>query len=66
MERVRAGIVGFGRVAGGHLRTMRETGLYDVVGCAILRNPGGKRRLPRACVRPIISMNFSVGISSWF
>ncbi|MCY3682429.1 MAG: hypothetical protein OXH16_13600 [Gemmatimonadetes bacterium] len=32
MEKIKAGIIGFGRVAGGHLRTMRETGLYDVVG----------------------------------
>jgi scyllo-inositol 2-dehydrogenase (NADP+) len=32
MEPIKAGIIGFGRVAGNHLNKMRETGLYDVVG----------------------------------
>ncbi len=30
MEKIKTGIIGFGRVAGNHLRNMRECGLYDV------------------------------------
>ena len=32
MEKIKAGIIGFGRVAGNHLRIMRETGVYEMVG----------------------------------
>lgn len=32
MEKIKTGIIGFGRVAGNHLKTMRETGLFDLVG----------------------------------
>lgn len=32
MKKIKAGIIGFGRVAGNHLRIMRETGVYEVVG----------------------------------
>ena len=32
MEKIKVGIYGFGRVAGNHLKTMRATGLYDIVG----------------------------------
>ena len=32
MEKIKTGIIGFGRVAGHHLGRMRETGLFDMVG----------------------------------
>jgi scyllo-inositol 2-dehydrogenase (NADP+) len=32
MKPIKAGIVGFGRMAEGHLKAMRESGLYEVVG----------------------------------
>ena len=32
MEPIRTGIIGYGRMAANHLESMRECGLYDVIG----------------------------------